>query len=352
MTDERVVFSQDEILETESGLEPLVANGVRCHGGFDADGVYCSPRAKHRMPAIRAWQARLAQDGHELLAIDPALIPPQYPNVAQAKLLLQEEVRDPIVRALTMISIVEGFGAVIRDVAVPDLGAVIHGPVEGTALAHLGGALFEAHARDEAGHKDEGGHKQMWEAARDLALEKPRIPGDVLMRMMGRRGGGGGRERLFPQIDAKLETMIATLASVLVIEVFAARTFDWGERLLSDRQVSAEPERAGAMVGYVRKDEEPHVQYLRTALSELRARTILASGGEKLDGRRVVDAILHRALSGVTSSRPKEQRENTRASLVEAMRVAKKDESLLARFDALDTPWTPPPHTGFEEHVT
>ena len=39
-----------------------------------------------------------------------------------------------------------------------------------SALAHLANGLFEAHARDEAGHRSEGGHKQMWEAARDLAL--------------------------------------------------------------------------------------------------------------------------------------------------------------------------------------
>ena len=42
--------------------------------------------------------------------------------------------------------------------------------------------------------------------------------------------------------------MLATMANVLVIEVFAAGTFDWGDRLLSDPEVSAEPERAGAMV--------------------------------------------------------------------------------------------------------
>ena len=45
------------------------------------------------------------------------------------------QVPDPIVRALTTISIVEGFGAVIRDVRVPDLGAVVVEPLGGTALA-------------------------------------------------------------------------------------------------------------------------------------------------------------------------------------------------------------------------
>ena len=184
--DAPLVWSRDALLESGPYAEPLIANGVRCHGGFDADGGYRSPRTLHRGPAIAAWQARLAREGTALVDIDRRLMPPQYPNVAQAKLLLQHGVRDPVVRALTIISIVEGFGAVIRDVAVPDLAALVVEPVEGTALAHLAGGLFEAHARDESGWRDEGGHKQMWEAARDLAFEKPKVPGDVLMRMMGR----------------------------------------------------------------------------------------------------------------------------------------------------------------------
>ena len=54
---------------------------------------------------------------------------------------------------------------------VPELRPLVVEPTEGTALDHLKGGLFEAHARDESGYRDEGGHKQMWEAARDLALE-------------------------------------------------------------------------------------------------------------------------------------------------------------------------------------
>jgi hypothetical protein len=351
MNDARVAFSTDDILATEAGLAPLIASGVRCHGGFDADGAYRSPRTLHRMPAIRAWQAALAAGGHELVAIDRALVPPQYPSIDQAKLLLLEGVREPIVRALTFISIVEGFGAIIRDVAVPELASMIVEPTAGTALAHLSGGLFEAHARDEAGHRDEGGHKQMWEAARDLALDKPKIPGDVLMRMMGRSGGSRDRQQLIPDIDATFERMLSTMANVLVIEVFAARTFDWGEKLLSDPAVSAEPERAGAMVGYVRRDEEPHVEYLRTALTEVRARTVKTIDGREIPGRRVVDALLHRTLAALTTDRPKQQRETVRSTLAEAMRAAGKGASLIEQFDALDVVWTPPARTGFEERA-
>jgi hypothetical protein len=345
---ERLSFSSDELLASEPGLEPLIANGVRCHGGFDATGAYRSPRTLHRAPAIRAWQGRLATEGVGLVTISSELLPSQYPNVAQAKLLLRAGVRDPIVRALSMIAIVEGFGAVIRDVRVPDLGALVREPIEGTALAHLERGLFEAHARDEAGHRNEGGHKQMWEAARDLAFENPRVPPDVLMRIMGGGRRSAEQRRLFPQLDETLETMLATMANVLVIEVFAAGTFDWGDRLLSDPEVSAAPERAGAMVRCIRSDESPHVEYLRTALSEVRARTLRTVDGGALPGRRVVDRLLHRTLGVLTTSRPQEQRADTRASVVEAMKRASAATRLLEEFDALETPFLPAMRTGFE----
>jgi hypothetical protein len=346
--DAPLVWSREALLESGPYTEPLVANGVRCHGGFDADGRYRSPRALHRGPAIAAWQARLARDGQALFDLDRRLMPPQYPNVAQAKLLVRSGVRDPIVRALTIISIVEGFGAVIRDVTVPDLRALVVEPVEGTALAHLGEGLFEAHARDESGWREEGGHKQMWEAARDLAFEKPRIPGDVLLRMMGRGGRGERGERLLPELDETLERMIGMMARVLVVEIFAEGTFEWGIELLSDPEVSAEPERAGALVAYVRADENPHVEYLRTALAELRARTLRTVQGGTLPGKAAVDRVLHAILRNLTRRRPEEQRADVRANLAADMKVAADPAALLETFDALESRWTPPSRTGFE----
>ena len=346
---DRLSFTRDELLSSGRYEAPLIAGGMRCHGGFEADGAYRSPRTLHRAPAIAAWQARLAREGSALIEIPRSLMPPQYPNVAQSTLLLRHGVRDPIVRTLTIISIVEGFGAIIRDVRVPDLGELVVEPVEGTALAHLAGGLFEAHARDESGFKDEGGHKQMWEAARDLALEKPKIPGDVLMRMMGRNASRGKRpERPFPQLDGTLERMLALMAQVLVVEVFAEGTFDWGVELLSNPEVSAAPEAGGNMVRFVRADEKPHVEYLRTALSELRARTLRTVDGRTLAGHEVVDGMLHRILREITRNRPREQREDLRESLVEAMQTAANPKALLEEFDALESRWTPPERTGFE----
>ena len=205
-------------------------------------------------------------------------------------------------RALTIISIVEGFGAIARDVEVPDLDALVAEPIAGTALAHLRGALFEAHARDESGYRDEGGHKQMWEAARDLAFERPRIPGDVLMRLMGRGRRDGKRERAFPQIDEKLEALLATMAQVLVVEVFAMGTFAWGEALLSDPEVSAAPQEAADLVRFIRSDEA-RTWYLRTALSSCARRLRTQDGGGSPAARSWTAS--HRVLRAVASERPK-----------------------------------------------
>jgi hypothetical protein len=345
---ERLVYSPEELLRSGDYAEPLFANGVRCHGGFDAAGTYRSPRTVHRNAAIAAWQGQLLSSGHELIEIPATLMPPQHPNVEQARLLLRNGVREPIVRALTLISIIEGFGAMIREVEVPALDAQLVEPFEGTALAHLRSGLFEAHARDESGYRDEGGHKQMWEAARDAALENPKIPGDVLMRLMGRRGRGERPKAAFPQLDPKLERMLAFMANVLVVEVFAEGTFQWGIELLSDPEVSAAPEEAGRMVEFIQADEKPHVQYLRTALSEVRARSLRTLEGGELSGRIVIDGLLHRVLDAITRNRRSDQRDDLREGLVQAMQAASNPDALLEEFDSLETQWTPPPSTGFE----
>jgi hypothetical protein len=347
-TTDRLTFSTEELLADMPVSAPLIAGEVLCHGGFDQEGHYCSPRTLHRNPAVANWQRQLTRAGHSLIEISPSLIPPQCPSFEQAKLMIKAGVRDPIVRSLTVISILEGFGAVIRDVRVPSLGHHFLENIDGTALAHLELGLFEAHARDEAGYKDQGGHKQMWEAARDLALEKPKIPPDVFLRLMGDRGQQRPSEPLFPQLDKSVYRMLATMAQVLAVEVFATRTFDWGVQVLSDPEISAEPVRAADMVRYIRSDENPHVEYLRTALSEARALTLRTVDGKTLAGATVVDGLLHQVLSRMTTARPREQHEDTRKGLERAIESSKARRSLLEEFDQLQPVWTPPARTGFE----
>ena len=59
--------------------------------------------------------------GMTLFEIPADTVSPQVPNVAQVKFLLRSGVREPMVRWLSEIAIVEGFGAMIRELPVPPL---------------------------------------------------------------------------------------------------------------------------------------------------------------------------------------------------------------------------------------
>ena len=339
--DMTLLYSFDELMSETPVEEPLMAGGVRCHGGY-VDGDYVSPRGLVRRPAIVAWRKQLADGGHPLIHVPAKYVPPNYPNYPQAKYLLKEGVVEPVTRALTIISIVEGFGARIREVKVPDFMAEVKESVEGTAVAHLANGLFEAHARDEAGHRSEGGHKQMWEAARDMGLAKPHIPGDVLLRLMS-GGAVGERVRQFPALSERMENMIVMMANVLIVETFAEGTFAWAQQLLGDPEVSADPEHAAHVVGCIAADEIPHVDYLTVALSELRARTLIgADGKSEFAGADVVDSIFRRQLRGMATQRPRQSRERLRDEIRQAIADTQRASVVASRFEGLDSGWAFP----------
>ena len=311
MTDSQLTFTEPELLAGHEVAEPLLAGGVRCHGGFDERGEYVSPRTRHRLAAIEAWQrSHRGEFGTEILDAPLELWPEVFPNVAQSKYLLREGVREPTISALTRIGTVEGFGSMIRSVKVERLQSHFDEPIAGTAIAHLQGGLFEAHARDEAGWEDEGGHKQMWFAARDVAFEHP-VSDDMTQLMLERMGiaAPGGKPptpqemrraaealRRFPDLDLSLEMMLRRMVGLLFIEVSAFHTFAWAEEVLSDRDLVAGAGAAAALVSYIRADETPHVDYLRTALTEMRDRTFVGESGRKISGVEVIGTLWDAAL--------------------------------------------------------
>jgi len=304
MTTAQVTFTEAELLEDHTMAEPLIEGGVRCHGGFDDEGEYVSPRTKHRVPAIEAWQAQHTElFGTQMLHVPLDTWPAHMPNVAQARHLITAGVPEPLIATLTRIGTVEGFGANIRLLQPGDMQRHFDEDIRGTAIDHLGKGLFEAHGRDEAGWEEEAGHKDMWFAARDVAFESPTAKVDIdamLARMgFGQSGPPGGVdvERALPDdIDVNLELIANLMIRVLFIEVQAFHTFAWAETWLSDTHLVAGDGRAADLVAYIRADETPHVDYLKTALTEMRDRTWVGASGKKHKGIEMIGTLWDRGL--------------------------------------------------------
>jgi hypothetical protein len=325
------------------------------HGGFDSAGSYLSPRTLNRLPAIAAWQRKLAEDsgGMPLIDCPPDFFADFYPNVAQTKFLLSEGVRTPLAHVLTHIGTIEGFGSIIRFVELGDLQAHFVEPIDGTTMAHLNRGLYEAHARDESGFGDEGGHQQMWYLVRDLALDGPDV-GDPLALTIktmssGSEGGEvmtsmakslGGMERVVPGIDYQLETAITRMTGLLLIELLAEKTFSWAEQVVGDDEYCSNAADAARLVGYIRSDEAPHVEYLRTTLTEMRARTFKAEDGRRVPGTDVIDACWDYSLRAMFGLGGK--RQGNRAlflSVVEReLEGHPRQAQILADFHDLETP--------------
>jgi len=304
MTTLQTEFTEQELLLDAPVSEPLFARHsageVRCHGGFDEEGRYVSPRMRFRGPAITAWQEKHREDfGAEPIDIPLDTWPAHFPTVEQARFLLDAGVFEPLAATLTRIGTVEGFGANIRLLEPGDMQVHFEESIQGTAIDHLGRGLFEAHGRDEAGWEKEAGHKDMWFAARDVAFDNRSIDIDVdaMLQRMGFGGPGSELVRVLPEdIDVNLEVIATLMTRVLFIEISAFHTFKWAEAWLSDTTRVAGEGRAADLVSYIRADETPHVGYLKTALTEMRDRTWLGSSGAKYKGTEMIDLVWDKAL--------------------------------------------------------
>jgi hypothetical protein len=304
------------------------------------------------VPAIRAWQQQhRRQFGTEILDAPLDAWPGNYPNLAQARLLIQEGVTDPIVALLTRVGTVEGFGAMIRHLAPADMQVYFADDIRGTATAHLGTGLVEAHARDEAGWDDQAGHNTMWFAVRDIAFEHP-VTIDQTEQLLARMGlsdrGGDPRqraarfqsERQFHDLDPGIEMLIATMCRVLFIEIKAFHVFAWAESLLSDADLVAGEGEAARLVSYIRQDETPHVDYLRTGLTEMRDRDFLGLSGRRHQGRQVVGALWDKGLADSMGPAEQQARATMAAEVNRALARHPRGDDLLEQFDALGD-WHP-----------
>lgn len=345
-------YTWDELLADPPVVEPLLADGVVCHGGYLADGTYASPRTQHRVPAIRGWQAKHVEDfGTPLLDAPLDSWPGNYPNLAQARLLLRNGVREPIIASLTRIGTVEGFGANIRHLAPADMAGFFAEDISGTATNHLGTGLVEAHARDEAGWDDRAGHNAMWFAVRDIAFEHP-LTGDMSERLLERLGFAGpsvsqeervarfNASRSFPELDAGLEMLLTTMIRVLFIEIKAFHIFAWAESLLADTALVAGEGEAARLVSCIRADETPHVEYLRTSLTEMRDRTFVTPDGGRRPGAKVIGTLWDRLMTESMGTLEEANRAAFRKELVRSLDGRPGGSDLLEEFDAAAT-WRP-----------
>ena len=346
-----LTWTESELLADHDVVEPLVAGGIRCHGGFAADGAYVSPRTKNRVPAIDAWQqSHREQFGTEILEAPIDLWPEVFPSVAQTKYLLREGVTGPMISSLTRIGTVEGFGSMIRSVQVDRLQSHFDESISGTAVEHLQRGLFETHARDEAGWDGQGGHKQMWFAARDIAFETP-VTEDMTETMLVRMGiaAPGGKPptpaearaaalalRRFPDLDLSMEMMVRRMVGLFFIEVSAFHTFAWAEAVLADSDLVAGAGSAADLVRYVRADETPHVDYLRTALTEMRDRTFVGESGRRISGAEVIGTLWNAALEQSLGVNRESFVRTARAEVEHALAEHPRRLELLEGFESLD----------------
>lgn len=344
MVTAQIEFTEAELLADEPVTEPLIAGGVRCHGGFDEHGRYVSPRTKCRVPAIAAWGERHRQQcGRELIDVPLERWEKTFPNVEQAYFLVRAGVPEPLIATLTRIGTVEGYGANIALLKPKHLQRHFVEDIGGTAIAHLGGGLFEAHGRDEAGFGDQAGHRDMWFAARDLAFDRPVDDLDI-EGMLARMGIGQGRpgadadRRLPVDIPADLEFMVALMIRVLFIEISAFHTFAWAEEWLADRDLVGGEGEAARLVSYIRHDETPHVAYLRTALSEMRDRTWVGESGRTYRGQEMIDRLWEPLLEDSLGAGRRASRRATLGEVAHWCGQHPNGKDLLAEFSALGTP--------------
>jgi hypothetical protein len=178
----------------------------------------------------------------------------------------------------------------------------------------------------------------MWFAARDLAFGHPPTEDEtqlMLQRMGINQMANAAPERLWPgDVSIDLEMLVERMTRLLLIEISAFHTFAWAEALLDDPDLVAGDGAAGRLVAYIRADETPHVEYLKTALTEMRDRTVVGERGHHA-GRDLVGRTWDRALAQSLGERRQAAVETFRAEVAHAASSRSDAADLLARFDEL-----------------
>jgi hypothetical protein len=95
---------------------------------------------------------------------------------------------------------------------------------------------------------------------------------------------------------------------------------------------------AARLVSYIRQDESPHVEYLRTTLSEMRDRAFVTVSGGTVPGVNVIGAMWARGLADSTGERRLNNQRLARAELEHAIGDRRDRDELLATYASLASP--------------
>ena len=338
----QLTYTSEEILADHEYAKPHVVAGRTLHGGFDADGVYRSPRTLHRKPAIESWAAALRERDAAPLEIGLDLLSgPRYPNAAQHKFLLQHDLGETLWNSLTSIGRTEASGASLAGMVPPPFEDVVPDlDLETATIGHLR-PLFIAHGRDEGGIPAEGigGHDEMWFVARDLAFGEGRYPLPPVVQR-GRRPGAD--QRWMPELPEPHEQLLRSLLGLLLIEIGAFVTFHVNEGLLRDPELFTErrkqAEEAADVVARIREDERAHVGYLCNLFGELRHSEIRCVDGSRKPGSEIIDPVWQRQIQMQRRLFPRQQRAEMRKAVHERIGAHPDGDRLLEKFEALTDP--------------
>ena len=105
----------------------------------------------------------------------------------------------------------------------------------------------------------------------------------------------------------EIEALIGRMVNLLLVEISAAHLFAWAEELLADDDLVAGDGAAARLVAHIRQDESPHVEYLRTTLSEMRDRDFVTTSGGVRAGSEVIETLWARGLADSTGAAARQQ---------------------------------------------
>ena len=266
----------ESALPSHDVVEPLIADGHVPRRVRRGRQLRLAP---HTRPGAgdRGMGGPTAAFGTEILdiALEDS---PRLPNVEQAKLLIRSGAPEPVIATLTRIGTVEGFGSMLRYAPVPTCSR----SSTRTSTARPSPTSTAASSRPTPATRPASNPSRPKPDVVRRARHRVREPGDRWTRPCSCSNAWACKAGAAPDsapatlamanlslpddIDFELESLIERMVRLLMIEISAFHTFRWAEAVLVRHRLVAGDGEAARLVSYIRADETPHVEYIRTVL--------------------------------------------------------------------------------------